>query len=53
MDSDFWAGALGIACFIAWLTHIFTCFSQAMWGFSRCWSLVLSHWDLARLLSLV
>jgi hypothetical protein len=23
---------LGI-CFIAWLTHIFTCFSYAMWGF--------------------
>lgn len=26
-------GLIGIACFIAWLTHIFTCFAQAMWGF--------------------
>ena len=24
--------ALGIACFIAWLTHIFYCFAHAMWG---------------------
>ena len=21
-----------IACFIAWLTHIFTCFEQGLWG---------------------
>ena len=26
-------GLIGIACFVAWLTHIFTCFSHAMWGF--------------------
>lgn len=33
MDSDFWAGAFFIACLAAWLTHIFTCFGHAMWGF--------------------
>ena len=21
------------ACFFAWLTHIFTCFGQGLWGF--------------------
>jgi len=27
-------GALiGFGCFAAWLTHIFTCFSQGLWGF--------------------
>jgi len=24
---------IGIVCFAAWLNHIFTCFSQEMWGF--------------------
>ena len=28
-----WGGLIGIACLIAWLTHIFTCFAKAMWGF--------------------
>jgi hypothetical protein len=28
-----WAAVIGLACFAAWLTHIFTCFAQAMWGF--------------------
>ena len=23
----------GIACFFAWLTHVFTCFAGGMWGF--------------------
>lgn len=24
---------IGIACFVAWLTHIFFCFGHAAWGF--------------------
>jgi hypothetical protein len=24
---------IGLLCFAAWLTHILTCFGQAMWGF--------------------
>jgi hypothetical protein len=28
-----WGGIIGITCFIAWLTHIFTCFAQSLWGF--------------------
>lgn len=24
---------ISIACFCAWLTHIFTCFGEGMWGF--------------------
>jgi hypothetical protein len=24
---------LGFACGAAWLTHIFTCFAQSLWGF--------------------
>ena len=28
-----WGALIGLTCFIAWLTHIFTCFAQAMWGF--------------------
>jgi ABC-type phosphate/phosphonate transport system permease subunit len=24
---------LGLMCFAAWLTHIFTCFAQSLWGF--------------------
>ncbi len=28
-----WGAAIGLACFIAWLTHIFTCFAQGLWGF--------------------
>jgi len=24
---------MGIVCFAAWLTHIFTCFSDGLWGF--------------------
>lgn len=30
---EFWGWAIGAACFLAWLTHIFTCFAHAMWGF--------------------
>lgn len=30
---DLIAGLLIVGSVIAWLTHIFTCFSQAMWGF--------------------
>jgi hypothetical protein len=28
-----WAAIFGSACFIAWLTHIFTCFAQGLWEF--------------------
>jgi len=24
---------VGIACFLAWLTHVFYCFGHVMWGF--------------------
>ena len=24
---------IGLVCFLAWLTHIFTCFGQGLWGF--------------------
>jgi hypothetical protein len=24
---------IGLACFFAWLTHVFTCFAQGLWGF--------------------
>ena len=24
---------ISFACFAAWLTHVFTCFSQSLWGF--------------------
>lgn len=24
---------IGIVCFLAWLTHVFTCFAQGLWGF--------------------
>jgi len=24
---------IGWLCFFAWLTHIFTCFAEGMWGF--------------------
>jgi hypothetical protein len=27
------SATFGSACFIAWLTHIFTCFAQGLWGF--------------------
>jgi hypothetical protein len=27
------AGFIGLSCFVAWLTHIFTCFSEGLWGF--------------------
>ena len=33
MDGETMAGLIGITCFIAWLTHIFTCFSAGLWGF--------------------
>ena len=33
MDGETMAGLIGITCFIAWLTHIFTCFSAGHWGF--------------------
>jgi len=28
-----WGAFIGLTCFIAWLTHVFTCFSQSLWGF--------------------
>ena len=24
---------IGIGCFMAWLTHVFTCFATGAWGF--------------------
>lgn len=24
---------IALTCFFAWLTHIFTCFAQGLWGF--------------------
>lgn len=24
---------IGIACIVAWFTHIFTCFADGLWGF--------------------
>jgi hypothetical protein len=24
---------IGLACFFAWLTHVFTCFAEGLWGF--------------------
>lgn len=24
---------IGLACFFAWLTHVFTCFTDGLWGF--------------------
>jgi hypothetical protein len=27
------ATLIGITCFAAWITHIFTCFSDGLWGF--------------------
>jgi len=24
---------IGLLCFFAWLTHVFTCFAQGLWGF--------------------
>lgn len=27
------AAFIGLSCFVAWLTHIFTCFSEGLWGF--------------------
>lgn len=27
------AQLIGWACLFGWLTHIFTCFSQGLWGF--------------------
>jgi hypothetical protein len=24
---------IGILCLIAWLTHVFTCFEEGLWGF--------------------
>lgn len=24
---------IGFTCFFAWLTHIFTCFAEGLWGF--------------------
>jgi len=26
-------GIFAIMCFVAWLTHIFTCFAYGFWGF--------------------
>lgn len=31
--NDFLTLSLVVASVCAWLTHIFTCFSEAMWGF--------------------
>jgi len=28
-----WVGFIGLTFFIAWLTHIFPCFAQGLWGF--------------------
>ena len=33
MDEDFLIALVGIACFCAWVTHIFTSFAQGLWGF--------------------
>jgi hypothetical protein len=27
------AALFGFACGAAWLTHVFTCFAQGLWGF--------------------
>jgi hypothetical protein len=27
------AAVIGLACFFAWLTHVFTCFAEGLWGF--------------------
>lgn len=27
------AWVVAVICLLAWLTHVFTCFAQAMWGF--------------------
>ena len=24
---------IGLTCFFAWLNHVFTCFSEGLWGF--------------------
>lgn len=37
MDSQFIVGIfkiiVGIGLFLSWLTHIFTCFAEGLWGF--------------------
>lgn len=30
---DLFAWTVGIVLIFAWLTHIFTCFAQELWGF--------------------
>lgn len=30
---EFFPLAIALGCIVAWFTHIFTCFSQSMWGF--------------------
>ena len=32
--------AFGLACLAAWLTHVFTCFAQGLWGFLLAGALV-------------
>jgi hypothetical protein len=32
-EEHFMGPLIGIACFAAWLTHIFYCFGHVMWGF--------------------
>jgi hypothetical protein len=32
-DTSLIWSAVGIACLVAWLTHIFTSFAQGTWGF--------------------
>jgi hypothetical protein len=32
-SSAFWLVTIGLSSLAAWLTHIFTCFAQGMWGF--------------------
>ena len=29
----FFGSLIGLTCFFAWLNHIFTCFSDGLWGF--------------------
>jgi hypothetical protein len=31
--SAFFGWSIGLTCFVAWLNHVFTCFSEGLWGF--------------------
>jgi hypothetical protein len=26
---------IGLTCFAAWLNHVFTCFSEGLWGYKK------------------